>query len=82
MLYEVITNKNWKEFEARFVEINSIFHKVLTDQFPNLTANELKLCALIKLNFSGKEMANLLGIGLESIHTLRYRLRKKMGLTP
>lgn len=80
-LVEIDQNQNWKEFEARFVEINSSFYKVLTHTYPNLTAGELKLCALIKLNFSGKEIANLLGIGLESIHTLRYRLRKKFNLS-
>ncbi len=73
-------NKNWKEFESRFIAINSQFYKALIDEFPNLTSNEIKLCSLIKLNFSGKEIANLLGIGLESVHTLRHRLRKKMGL--
>ena len=73
--------RNWEEFEARFVAVNKSFYETLTTQYPNLTAGDLKLCALIKLNFSSKEMAQLLGISVESTHTFRYRLRKKLNLT-
>ncbi|MGY6649799.1 hypothetical protein [Wenyingzhuangia sp. IMCC45574] len=71
---------NWKEFEARFTQINQSFYKNLKEQFPNLGQTDQKICALIKLNFSSKEMSSLLGISVESVHTSRYRLRKKLGL--
>lgn len=77
----VSSNQNWKEFEARFVSINKRFYIKLKEQFPKLTQGDLKLCALIKLNFSSKEMASLLGISVESVHTTRYRLRKKLNLS-
>lgn len=77
---EVDYDQHWKEFEARFVEVNSGFYENLKNEFPNLTPTDEKLCALIKLNFSSKEMAKLLGISIESVHTSRYRLRKKLGL--
>ena len=73
--------KSWKDFETRFIDVNSTFYKNLTNRYPDLTTGELKLCALIKLNFSGKETANLMGVSLESVHTLRYRLRKKLGIS-
>jgi len=73
-------NNNWKEFEARFIDINQDFYKSLKADFPNLTQTDLKICALIKLNFTSKDMASLLGISVESIHTSRYRLRKKLKL--
>ncbi|WP_172826959.1 hypothetical protein [Flammeovirga sp. SJP92] len=75
------TNNNWKEFEARFVEVNGNFYKELHKQFPKLTQGDQKICALIKLNFDSKGMAKLLGISTESVHTTRYRLRKKLGLS-
>ena len=73
-------NNNWEEFKLRFTSINEKFYHELTTQFPNLTQNDQKICALIKLNFSSKDMAKLLGISFESVHTSRYRLRKKMKL--
>ena len=72
---------NWKEFEARFIDVNKDFYNRLKDKYPDLTQGDLKLCALIKLNFSSKDMAKLMGISVESVHTTRYRLRKKLGLT-
>ncbi len=75
------SEENWKEFEARFISVNKKFYKKLNKKFPNLTQGDQKLCALVKLNFSSKEMAKLLGISVESVHTTRYRLRKKLKLS-
>ncbi|PWJ37969.1 tetratricopeptide repeat protein [Sediminitomix flava] len=77
---DINRSNNWKEFEARFVEVNGDFYKTLNENFPNLTQGDQKICALIKLSFDSKEMSKLLGISTESVHTTRYRLRKKLGL--
>ncbi|NET36241.1 MAG: hypothetical protein F6K19_30155 [Cyanothece sp. SIO1E1] len=74
-------SEHWKEFEARFVSVNKSFYERLSQRFPVLTEGDKKLCALVKLNFSSKEMAKLLGISIASVHTTRYRLRKKLNLT-
>jgi len=71
---------NWEEFKLRFTSVNEAFYNSVTTKYPKLTQSDQKICALIKLNFSSKEMARLLGISVESVHTTRYRLRKKMGL--
>ena len=73
-------DQNWEEFEARFISVNKGFYERLKAKYPKLTQGDLKLCALIKLNFSSKDMARLMGISVESVHTTRYRLRKKLGL--
>nr|WP_320119437.1 tetratricopeptide repeat protein [uncultured Marinifilum sp.] len=72
--------QNWKQFEARFKSVNQEFFKTLVNTYPKLTAGDRRLCALVRLNFSSKDIAKLMGISNESVHTLRYRLRKKMGL--
>lgn len=77
---QINANQNWEEFERRFTAVNSQFYNTLREQFPALTPYDLRLCALIRLNFSGKEMANLLGVSNESAYTARYRLRKRLGL--
>lgn len=73
-------NSNWSEFEARFTAINQSFYKELKAKFPHLKQTDLKICALVKLNFPSKDMAKLLGISVESVHTSRHRLRKKLNL--
>ena len=72
--------QNWEEFEARFMAVNESFYERLNKQFPNLTQGDRKLCALIKLEFNSKEIAQLMGVSIESVHTIRYRLRRKLGL--
>lgn len=72
--------KMWDEFNLRFVAVNSNFYAKLRERFPKLTPTERKYCALIKLKFSSKEMAQLLQITVESVHISRHRLRKKMNL--
>lgn len=75
------TESLWDAFNNRFISQNEGFYERLQKQVPNLSAADLKICALIKLNFSGKEMAYLLGISLGSVHVARHRLRQKMNLS-
>ncbi len=77
---DLSSKKMWEDFNTRFVSVNQDFYKKLNENYPNLTPNDQKLCALIKLNFSTKEMARLLGVSSEAIQKARYRLRKKMNL--
>lgn len=71
---------SWLAFENRFTSVNSDFFDRLKEQFPHLKPYDLKICALIKLDFSAKEMSRLLGISPESANTSRYRLRKRLNL--
>ncbi|WP_298486965.1 LuxR C-terminal-related transcriptional regulator [uncultured Maribacter sp.] len=82
ILTKIKINKNldWEEFNARFISVNKVFYRKLTETFPELTQRDHRLCALIKLKFSSKEISNFLGISMESVNTSRYRLRKKMNL--
>lgn len=70
----------WEEFNKRFNSVNVGFYDRLITQYPELSSNDLKICALIKLNFSSKEMARLLGISPSSVDIARHRLRSKMNL--
>jgi DNA-binding CsgD family transcriptional regulator len=48
---------------------------------PNLTHNDLRFCAYLRLNLTSKEISPLLNITDRSVETKRYRLRKQMGLS-
>ena len=65
------------QFFSNFEKIYPNFSQSLQKTIPNITANELKLCALIRLNLSSKDISQLLNITAESVNKARYRLRKK-----
>lgn len=71
---------NWKDFEVRFQNVHSDFNDKLTSNFPDITPNELKLCAFLRLNMSTKEICALTFQSENSIQKARYRLRKKLGV--
>ncbi|MCF8366438.1 MAG: tetratricopeptide repeat protein [Bacteroidales bacterium] len=75
-----ITQDTWTEFEVRFQEVHVDFYNSLSRQFPDLTPNELRLCAFLRLNMTSKEIADITYQSAESLKTARYRLRKKLGL--
>ena len=70
----------WQEFEIRFQEVHSTFYTKLQDQFPNLSPNELKLCAFLRLNMTTKDIASITYQSDTSIRMARFRMRKKLGL--
>jgi response regulator RpfG family c-di-GMP phosphodiesterase len=70
----------WDDFLLIFEKSQSGFFTRLKERFPDLTPNELKLTALLRMNMSSKEISNILGISHHSVNVARYRLRKRMGL--
>lgn len=81
-----LINKNinntddWKAFEEAFNNADKDFLKKVKTLHPNLTSNDLKICAYLRLNLTSKEIAPLLNISTKSVEVKRYRLRKKMNL--
>lgn len=74
-------DKDWTDFNANFESLNKNFYTRLKSAYPDISPNDLKICALIKLNLSIKEMAGILNISPDSVKTARYRLRKKLQLS-
>ncbi|MCK9269195.1 MAG: tetratricopeptide repeat protein [Bacteroidales bacterium] len=72
---------NWEDFKTYFENVYSDFYTNLHQVYPNLTPNENKLCALLKLNLNTKEIAVLTSREVRSIESARIRLRKKLGLS-
>jgi len=73
-------DKDWDLFKVYFEQINERFFDKLKEINPALTGNDFRLCALIKLNLSIKEMASVLNISPDSLKNARYRLKKKLHL--
>ncbi|NNK70744.1 MAG: LuxR family transcriptional regulator [Flavobacteriaceae bacterium] len=74
-------NDDWEMFMKAFNHADRKFLKKLKKVHPNLSPNDIKLCAYLRLNLSSKEIAPLLNISPRSVEIKRYRLRKKMNLT-
>lgn len=70
----------WKEFEYRFETVHESFYKKLNELYPDLTPGERKLCSLLRLNLSSKDIATITFQNSQSVDMARYRLRKKMNL--
>lgn len=75
-------DKNWENFTQYFEQVHKDFGKTLKTKYPGITKNELRLMALLKMNLSSKEIANILNISGDGIKKARQRLRKKLQLTP
>jgi len=74
-------DKMLKEFTAQFQEVHAGFYDSLLKLYPDLTQNELKLCAFLRLNMSTKDISELTGQAQASIDKARYRLRKKLHIS-
>jgi tetratricopeptide (TPR) repeat protein/DNA-binding CsgD family transcriptional regulator len=71
----------WKEFEIRFQEVYSDFYNKLAKKHPDLTVNERRLSAFLKLNMTTKEISAITYQSTAAIEMARTRLRKKLGIT-
>jgi tetratricopeptide (TPR) repeat protein len=74
-------NNSWREFEIRFREVHQDFFDRLNFQYPDLTFNERRLCAFLKLEMSTKEISTITSQTPRSLEVARSRLRKKFNLT-
>lgn len=82
--YEEVTHlavKKDPSFINRFKQVYPEFYNNLTTAYPELTLNDMRLCAFIKLNFSNKEIAEYSHISVRTVESQKYRLRKKLGLS-
>lgn len=70
----------WNQFAIHFDQVHIDFLQKMQEKFPQLTANDQKLCAYLRMNLSTKEIAPLMNISIRGVEVARYRLRKKLNL--
>lgn len=73
--------KEREMFYSRVSNVNSEFFLRISQQFTQLTENDKRLMALLKLGLSSKEIASLFSISAKSVEMNRYRLRKKLNIS-
>jgi DNA-binding CsgD family transcriptional regulator len=80
--YAFSVDKDWKEFSVYFEDVHPQFLKKLDDLNPKLTPKEKRLCALMKVEMSTKEIASVLNISPDSVKKAKTRLRRKLNVEP
>jgi DNA-binding CsgD family transcriptional regulator len=76
-----LSDKNDLEaFNLHFNEGYDNFIIKLKQRHPEITPNDMRLCAFLRMNLATKEIAVLLNLSPRSVEVKRYRLRKKLGL--
>lgn len=78
---EADADKHWQSFEERFRLLHSTYLTTLANRFPTLSPTELRVCTLIKMDTSNKDMARILSLEPGSVEKYRQRIRKKLQLT-
>jgi len=74
----ILTDEDWLKFQELFEQVYTGFFVRLKEKLPGLTPAETRLMCLTKLKLTSKQMADVLGVSLDTIKKTRYRLRKKL----
>ena len=81
MLNHELENEDyWEEFNLYFNQVDQNFIQALLKKHPQLTKNDLRMCTLMRINLSTKEIASLLNVSVRGVEQGRYRLKKRLGL--
>jgi len=80
LLKQELNEENWLDFETRFNEINLSFFSHLQKRCPEITKNEKKLCAYLKMNLGAVEIAKMTNKSPNSINVAFARLRSKLNV--
>lgn len=70
----------WALFQENFDLIHQNFFRNLKAAYPELTPVDLRMCALLRLNYSSKEIAKIQNLSIRGVEAARYRLRKKIDI--
>lgn len=78
-LLDLVQSKD-KSFHLKFSEAFPEFDEKLLQINPALTHSDLEYCALMKLKFETKEIAQYKNVTVNSVESKKYRLRKKLNI--
>jgi tetratricopeptide (TPR) repeat protein/DNA-binding CsgD family transcriptional regulator len=70
----------WSTFERQFHQVHPGFRQLLVERYPALTPAEVKVCTLLKINLSSKEIASMICSNIRTVEKHRQHIRRKMSL--
>ena len=71
---------DWLKFEKEFAAVHPEFRKLLKSKHPSLTAQEARLCLLLRVGMKSHEAARLMCISERGVESHRANIRRKLGL--
>jgi tetratricopeptide (TPR) repeat protein len=77
---QISTEEKLSKLQEKIKNVNSDFEEILMKNYPSLTQSEREVCGLLRINLSIKEVASIRNSTIDSIKSIRYRLRKKFEL--
>jgi DNA-binding NarL/FixJ family response regulator len=66
--------------EKALEDIASPFADSISKKFATLSSREIEVCAMIKNGLLSKEIADTLGVSLQTVHKFRQRIRQKLNI--
>jgi tetratricopeptide (TPR) repeat protein/DNA-binding CsgD family transcriptional regulator len=76
----ILTDEDWERFKTIFEKIHPGFFTKAKGKAPGITPAEQRMASLIRLHFTTRQTAAILGISIESVHKTRQRLRQRLRL--
>lgn len=77
---DTTSDANWEIFKAYFNEVHDSFDQKLKLVSNEVTDNDIRLAAFLKMKLSTKEIAAMLNVQPDSVLKSKYRLKKKLQL--
>ncbi len=77
---ELNKENTWDELKLHFESVNPRFFEKLKGKFNELTPNDLKTCAYLKMGLRNKEIAHLTNVSVPTVKKAINRLKKKINL--
>lgn len=78
LLNKVTLENDWLAFMSEFDRAHNGCLSDLKQRFPKLTTNNNRLAALVKLEFSNKEIAHILYITKNGVKKAKQRLKERI----
>lgn len=72
----------WDEYQKYFDEVHPRFYDTLTALHPTLTTGEKRMCGFILSGMKTQEIATLINRSARTVESMKYRLKKKLDLSP
>lgn len=77
---QMATEERLEVLQDDLESVNAEFYRRLQAKYPQLSKTEREICAYLKLNLSGKDIAQLRKTSINTVNVARHRIRKKLGL--
>ncbi|AXE21998.1 hypothetical protein DR864_29475 (plasmid) [Runella rosea] len=76
----LLTEEQWLSFKALFEQVHTGYLQRLKEKIPGISPAEIRFMALAKLQLNTREMASSLGVSVNAVRNVWFRLRKKIDL--